>query len=339
MNLVKMRTIAGIIILLGFAFLPSLRAEQCDSIVVIQCKDYYAEINPGYGGNCIRLRHLPSNIEVFRKPASKEAFAETPLLYGMPILFFPNRIRGAEFMFEGREYRWPLNEPERNGYVHGELYHTPFRVIKKTHSNVEMAFVATAKQPYLMFPHAFILRLRYTVNASGLHQQVFITNTSDKNMPFGLAFHTTFNLPFGPAGKINDLRLTLPVDKEYPRDSITLTPTGECLSAYPQRDELRAGTLQPSKHVLSRFFSGCKAGAMRLTDIRSGWAITYAADTSHRFWMLWNGGRSDLLTVEPQTCLIDAFNVDIPGSEKGIIIIKPGSTKELCTNINVTNIR
>ena len=317
----------------------SLRAEPATSIITIQCKNYYAEIEPDYGGNCVRLRHLPSNIEVFRKPGPKEAREETPLLYGMPILFFPNRIRGGRFMFEDREYLWPLNDPERNGYVHGELYHMPFRVIRKTRSSVEMEFVATAQHPYLMFPHSFILRLRYTVNARGLHQQVSITNTSDESMPFGLAFHTTFNLPFGPEGKVDDLRLTLPVNKEYPRDTVTLTPTGKCLWNYPQRDALRAGTLQPSQHVLSRFFSRDKKGSMRITDIRSGWAITYAADAHHRFWMLWNGGRKDLLTVEPQTCLIDPFNTDVPDSEKGTIIIKPGSTIKLHANINVKNIR
>lgn len=318
-------------------FNSALGESRSDSIVIIQCRDYYAEINLDYGGNCISLKHLPSNIEVLRKPVSKKMFEDDPLLYGMPILFFPNRINRGRFMFEGREYVWPLNDPERNCYVHGELYRTPFRIIKKTRSSVEMEFIATRQQPYLMFPHSFRLRLRYLVNASGLHQQVFMTNESDKNIPFGLAFHTTFNLPFVPGGDVNDIRLSLPVDKEYIRDTITLTPTGESLSAYPHRDELLTGELQPCRNVLSRFFSRDKNGAMRLIDKRSGWTITYTADRYHRFWMLWNGGRSDLLTVEPQTCLIDAFNVDIPYSEKGIIVIKPGSTIKLRTNINVKN--
>ena len=287
------------------------------STVVIQSDDYRAVINSDFGGNCIGLTHLPSGIAVLRTPETDDDLKASPLLYGMPLLFFPNRIVGGRFTFEGREYRWPLNEPERNTYVHGNLYQTPFRVVGRTRSSVELVFEATTDRPYLTFPHPFILRLHYTVDAEGLHQRVTVTNNSDRNMPFGLAFHTTFNVPFAPDGKASDVRLALPVDAEYPRDTTTLTPTGTRLMAYPQRDALRTGTLQPSRHVLSRFFSRHADGGMQLTDTVSGWTITYNADAHYRFWMVWNGGRDDLLTVEPQTCLIDAFNVDRPLAEKG----------------------
>lgn len=327
------RIITGVILLL--AVQHSLFAQHSDSLVVIRCKDYYAEIYPAFGGNCIRLRHLPSDIEVLRTPVSKESFEATPLLYGMPVLFFPNRIRGGRFVFEGRTYHWPLNEPERNGYVHGDLYTTRFKVVRKGRSDVELEFVATEKQPYMLFPHSFVLRLRYRVDAGGLHQQVVVRNTSNENMPFGLAFHTTFNTPLGPKGETGDMRLILPVNKEFPRDTATLTPNGEVLSDYPQRDALRAGTLKPAEHVLSRFFSRSKSGAMRLTDSKSGWAVTYLADASYKFWMLWNGGRTDLLVVEPQTCMIDPFNIDMPTLDKGIIIIKPGFSFKTQATISV----
>lgn len=304
---------------------------------IIRCKNYRAEINLNYGGNCISLKHLPTDIEVLRTTTSRQELEKTPLLYGMPILFFPNRIAGAQFIFEGRKYLWPLNEPERNNSIHGNLYQTSFRLIKKTQCSIEMEYAASEDEPYLMFPHPFVLRLCYRVDSEGLHQQVRVTNKSLFNMPFGIAFHTTFNIPFIPDSKVGDVHLTLPVCQKYPRDSFTLIPTGECLSSFPLQEELNTGTLVPHEHTLSDFYSRDSNKAMHLTDISSGWVITYTADSLHRFWMLWNGGEDNLLTVEPQTCLIDAFNVNRPNAEKGIIVIKTGETIELNTRINVHN--
>lgn len=305
------------------------------SNVTIRCEDYRAEINLDYGGNCISLTHLPTGIEVLRKPSSTQMLASSPLLYGMPMLFFPNRISNGRFMFEGREYVWPINEPERKNHIHGELYRTGFHVVSQSRTSIELEFIATRELPYLMFPHAFVLRQRYRVDSKGLHQEVTMTNNSDRNMPFGLAFHTTFKLPFIPGGDIRDVRLGLPIGREYLRDTTTLIPTGECLSNFSLRDALRGGTLQPNQHILSNFYSRENGKDMLLTDIKSGWSISYRADADYCFWMLWNGGRGDLLTVEPQTCLIDAFNVDRPFSEKGIIVIEPDSTIRLKTAIAV----
>ncbi|NGM61804.1 aldose 1-epimerase [Sphingobacterium sp. SGG-5] len=312
--------------------------EQSTSNVVIQCPEYRAEINPAYGGNCVRLTHLPTGIEVLRAPKAVEEIAKTPLLYGMPLLFFPNRIRGGRFEFEGRTYLWPINEPERNVAIHGELHHTPFHLVGQTEGQVELEFVATTEQPYLLFPHSFILRVCYRVDTLGLHQEVSVKNTSDSRMPFALAFHTTFNIPFVPGGNVGDVRLRLPVDSEYPRDTVQLVPTGERLTDFPLRDDLREGMLQPHAHILSNFYSRYKTKEMLLTDISSGWSIFYQADMNYNFWMLWNGGRRDLLTIEPQTCLIDALNVAPLTPEKEVITIEPGATVTLKTALGVKKI-
>lgn len=303
--------------------------------ITIRSKEYQAEISPDFGGNCLRLLHLPTGMDVLRSPKSIEDLEATPLLYGMPILFFPNRISGGKFVFEGRNYSLPINEPLRNNHIHGSLYMMPFRMISRSDCELEMEFVATAQQPYLTFSHAFTLRLYYKVDSKGLHQKVTVVNKSTLNMPFGLAFHTTFNTPFATGGKSSFLRLNLPVDREYLRDSVRLVTTGKYLADFPLRHALREGGATPEQHVLSNFFSRQKNKKMILKDTESGWAIQYRADRHHRYWMLWNGGRDDLLTVEPQTCMIDPFNVDLPTSEKRILVIKPNSSISLKTGIAV----
>lgn len=324
-----------VVLLLSVPMEALLSSELSDETIMIDSKAYQAEILPRFGGNCISLKHKASNMDVLRRPQSIKDIENSPLLYGMPLLFFPNRIAEGTFLFENREYKWPINEPERNNHIHGALYKEPLKIIKQTASSVTFEYVATKDKPYLWFPHTFILRLTYTVNRTGLHQEVAITNTSQENMPVALAFHTTFQIPFIENGNIDDVRLELPVDREYLRDMVKLIPNEEYLDDFLQKDEFNNGTLEPNEHNLSRFFSRTKGKSMILTDTKSGWQVIYSADANYRFWMLWNGGHTHLLTVEHQSCMLDAFNIKNPEIDKGIISLAPKKTIKLKTSIKI----
>lgn len=51
--------------------------------------------------------------------------------------------------------------------------------------------------------------------------------------------------------------------------------------------------------------------------------------------MLYNGGKRDFLTVEPQTCAIDAFHIDQTYERAGVISLPPGEEISLSTEIAV----
>lgn len=74
---------------------------------------YEAEICPERGANLLRLACPELKTDALRTPLSIENMVQdNPYLWGIPILFPPNRISGASFTFQNRVYRWPMNEPD-----------------------------------------------------------------------------------------------------------------------------------------------------------------------------------------------------------------------------------
>ena len=72
-------------------------------------RDYTALLVPSVGANLVRLAHTRLGVEVLRTPSEREhdEFLRRPHVYGVPILFPPNRIADGRFRFDGREYRFP----------------------------------------------------------------------------------------------------------------------------------------------------------------------------------------------------------------------------------------
>ena len=93
-------------------------------------RDYTALLVPSVGANLVRLAHTRLGVEVLRTPSEREhdEFLRRPHVYGVPILFPPNRIADGRFRFDGREYRFPITRPEENNYHHGTLKSPPFAV-------------------------------------------------------------------------------------------------------------------------------------------------------------------------------------------------------------------
>ena len=83
---------------------------------------YEAEICPERGANLISLTRPELHMSSLRTPSSLEDFTKSnPYLWGVPVLLPPNRISGAKFEFEGREYVFPMNEPTIGNFIHGML--------------------------------------------------------------------------------------------------------------------------------------------------------------------------------------------------------------------------
>ncbi len=66
--------------------------------------DYTALLVPSMGANLVRFAHTRLGVEVLRTPAQDESdeFRRRPHVYGLPILFPPNRIADGRFESDGR---------------------------------------------------------------------------------------------------------------------------------------------------------------------------------------------------------------------------------------------
>ena len=71
--------------------------------------DYEALLIPGFGANLVRLANVRLGVEILRTPAADEieTFKGRPHVFGLPVLFPPNRIADGTFTFGGRTYHLP----------------------------------------------------------------------------------------------------------------------------------------------------------------------------------------------------------------------------------------
>lgn len=64
--------------------------------------DYTALLVPEVGANLVRLAYVRLGAELLRTPAAGEieAFRARPHVYGLPVLFPPNRIADGRYTFD-----------------------------------------------------------------------------------------------------------------------------------------------------------------------------------------------------------------------------------------------
>ena len=280
---------------------------------------YSARILPRFGANCVSLRH-ESGAVLLREPKDPQTLAAAPNVYGLPLLFPPNRIRDGHFSFGGRSYDFPINEPARHHHIHGLLSTTPF----SCEGGAAFTFRADADHPYLSFPHAFTVTRAFALDEGGLVQTLTVRNDSALPMPLGTGFHAAWSVPLFPGQSPLDCRLHIPVRRHWLHDPQTIIPTGETVTDSPLLRALRGGTLIPEQEALSCLLE-LDEGPVRLTTPRGNLVCTREA--SYPFLMLWNGGGGQgFVCPEPQSWLVDAPNLSLPPQTSGFTALAPGQS-------------
>lgn len=304
-------------------------------VVRLACGPYEADICPDMGANCIRFSR--AGVNVLRTPPSYEIFKAQPNVYGMPLLFPPNRIGGGSYTFQGREYRFPINEPAKGHHIHGFLSQTPFLQAEPQAcakwAEAEFSASFGNGSPYLSFPHAFSVRLCFRLDGSGLIQTLTVKNDSRLDMPCGLGFHTAFALPFLPGTREEDYALGVQVGDELCLDPLSILPTGETLPASSVGQALRESRLSPGAFPLSNHFAA-RSGAIVLRHLPTSATVQYLPDPAFSFLMLWNcEGHSGFVCPEPQTWQINAPNSSAPPEKSGFRALEPGQTFTLLSRL------
>lgn len=289
-------------------------------IYVLNSNNYEMHIVPCYGMNCIKAICTKPNADILKTPHDVDMLgSDDAFLFGMPILFFPNRISNGRFEFEGREYKFPVNEVKLNNFCHGTLHKLPFEVIEYDDEHIKGVFIATGDYPYLTFPHSFEFYVEYCIKLDGIHQIVSIKNTSEKNMPVALGFHTTFNLSDKNMIKIS-------VAKEIERSVATFLPTGKIYDVFELKEALNKGVFKLNGRSVSNLFelSGRK---IQILDEETKTRITYIFDEKYKYCMLYSSNGKDHICIEPQTWLTNCPNLRLDRKECGFDYIEPNEIK------------
>lgn len=288
--------------------------------VMLQNGGYRAVILPGFGANCVSLIHLDTGASLLREPPDAPTLRNNPNVYGLPLLFPPNRIRDGTFVFLGKRYTLPINEPARHHHIHGVLSASPFR-----HAGGGTFVYRARAGEYLGLPFAFTVWRSYLLDEDGLTATVLFQNDGAEPMPLGMGVHAAWKIPFASGDDPARYRLEIPVRRQWLFDPDTIIPTLERLTRSPLLDSLRQGTLCPEAQALSCLMEICPE-PVRLT----GGVGTFVcqADDALPFLMLWNGGGGQgFVCPEPQSWLVDAPNLNLPPAESGFFALPPGERK------------
>ena len=302
--------------------------------------DYTALLIPEMGANLIRLADTRRGVEVLHTPTEEEIeiFRRRPQVYGLPILFPPNRIADGRFTFEGRLYRLPITNEKEHNFHHGFLKSQPFQVSKAVETDdevmIECRYYSNAGCDVIFkdFPHEFKCKIIFRLTAEGLEQEVVFTNRSQLRMPLGVGFHTPMRIPFA-GGSDADYVMRVAVGEQVELDSRNL-PTGRKLPLTEQFARLRGKGLQVTDcdpieagftlreiEVDGRPYRGAV-----VENLRTGVRTFYEVDDQTTYWTIWNnGGHMPYCCPEPQTWTTNAPNAADPVAE-GFKAVDPGQS-------------
>jgi aldose 1-epimerase len=235
---------------------------------------------------------------------------------------WPNRIRDGRYSFAGKEYRVPLNEPDKHNALHGLAVWGRWRATAHSADSVTVEYDLPPTPGY---PWALALAATYSVGADGLTATHAVTNVDATACPFGFSVH-----PYLFSGApVADTFLQIPARSRLLLDG-RLLPIGAAKVAGTEYDftaPRRIGSLEIDcafGDVVRDAQDGTTAvtvstsegtGARLWADAAFGWWQIYTGDTlaGERF------RRS--VAVEPMTCPPDSFR-----SGRDLIVLEPGQT-------------
>lgn len=315
---------------------------------------YEALMVTNIGANIIELKDNTRGISVFRTPDSDEGFKVfkfVPQVYGLPVLFPPNRIEDGIFKVGNRVYKFPINEPDRNNFIHGFIKDEKWDITRKEIFNdevlIEAAFNFDEKHKfYKYFPHKFRFKLLYNLSKEGLKQTVSVINLSKEEMPLAVGFHAAFNIPFHPESRAEDYRVIASVDKRWEQNE-RLLPTGKQLelSGY-ETGYLGNGVVPLKQPIESHYslkhikFNGCDFKGAIIEDTFKKIRVVYKMGEEYKHTVIWNDeGDKNYICLEPQTSAINAPNLKLDKSVTGFKTLMPKEEWSEVCKISVEDIK
>lgn len=309
--------------------------------VLMETNVYEAILVPSIGANLVKLYNKTKQVDILRTPTADEidTFISRPQIYGVPLLFPPNRIEDGSYSFNGKKYEFPITIPNQNNYHHGIIKSEAFTVTRTRFSSdaveVEASFFSNRinNAIYENFPHEFVCKIRCILTDNELTHIVSFTNLGMETMPLGVGFHTPIRVPFTADGNKDDYKLRLSTGKRWELNERGL-PTGKLLELTNDELLLLNEGIRPTgkgfEYALTDepiMEEGKSYHGAIITDTKKDISVYYEVDNQFKHWTLWNnGGEVDYVCPEPQTWAINAPNINLPQSITGFQALGGGKT-------------
>ena len=274
------------------------------NIIKLNSGNWLAEIAVDAGANLFRLQHKSSGLELLRTPGSLDDLYTEPQMYGIPVLFPPNRIADGKFTWQGQEYTFKINEPERNNHLHGLILGKPWRLVENKNDIVLMTYDFKATPG---FPHDFKLSMSYHFASEAVIQEFTITNLSETSMPFGLGFHTAFQMPLGAKARVTT------GDDYWEINPLRHLPSGKLLP-WNKEEMIFTDKEAVSCHcpIATEMIDGKEFRGAIIEYPDNNAKLYYKVDDKYKHWCLWNdGGNKGFFCPEPMTWMVNAPKLNL----------------------------
>jgi aldose 1-epimerase len=267
-----------------------------------------ALIAPEAGGRLlqIEIREGDTWLPLLRAPRDTARMLAEPLRWGSyPMLPWPNRIDGGRFTWRGRLYALPADAPPHA--LHGIGHSRPWRIERATRTDCHLSLAFGDAWPF-----GGRAVLEFALLGDGIVQRIELHATG-RAFPAGAGWHPWFRRDVRAGAGV---RVLVDADRVY--ETHDMIPTGWLKPAVGERD------LRGYPALSGRRLDDCYQGVRG--DLRVRWGdvelrmasspnVTHAVVFTPR----------EAVCLEPQTCAIDAFNLDAQRvSGSGTTVVAPG---------------
>lgn len=293
---------------------------------VLETSCWHAEFHPQRLGNMTRLQHIKSKTELLRTPPDEKSFLAMPVVWGVPLIFPPNRTPHGTFTFRGKEYKMPVNEKKRPNNLHGVILDLPWECkLGKDTADLVLHYKKSAD-----WPHDFSIQIHYDFGENIVKQTVTTTNESAEDMPYFIGFHTALAMPQERTLRISHPDWCLSLSEPY------FVPDGKKLPNPLPNDFFPGGTTPPTLDDL--FPLTTNADGFRGVEVRCPKEKTvfrYVPGPEWKYWMCWNySGNHECFCAEPMSGMVDCFHhQDDPAS--GFDFLKPGEARVMTAEFSI----
>ncbi len=293
-----------------------------------------AEVAPAIGFNCYHWEVPAPGGEAYNLLFADPEFFNhgKPTRTGIPILFpFPNRIRNGEYIWEGKTYHLPRNDPSGRNAIHGFACRRAWNVVKQEADDTRAAVAAEFRsavegaEARELWPAEYVLRVKYSLTERRLAVLAEVENPGPVPLPFGLGYHPYFRVAATPFEESASCRVQVPArDYWVLQDSL---PSGERKPVEGGRDLLQPRPYPELKldDVLTGLPGGdglCPRGSVYWKTGPAELRVLASAD--FRDVVVFTPPHRQAICIEPYTCVTDAINLQARGSDAGWRVLGPG---------------
>lgn len=270
---------------------------------------------PEVGGSIVRLEGWGRDL--FRPASEADIAARDPLRLAAYVLVpFSNRVRDAQFQFEGRAYRLARNFRSEPHAIHGNGWQRAWCVARVASREAVLALKHDpARDGAAAWPFAYEAEQIFRLNPDGVEVELRVRNADGRRMPAGIGLHPFF--PLTPA-----TRMTAHLAGVWQSDARNLPAEH---AAVPPAWDFAAG--QPVAPLsLDNCFTGWDQRAViDWPDRRLH--MTLEASSVLRSLVIFVPRAHDYFCVEPVSNINDAFNLANAGvKDTGVVVLAPGET-------------